>query len=127
VGDAVDAVLDADTFDATAVDALARRDCYADAASYLLQGIPRASLELVPIFMCSQSFQPYRCAVAFGAIPSHDHVAQMLTIEDLRSFGTREARLALLASGEPVEWEIADRIERAVYVLRSLVNAMCGR
>lgn len=128
VCDAVEAVLDADTFDAIAVKALAGPATYADAASHLLQSIPRSRPDLIPVLMGdAPRFTVYRCAVTFGVIGSHDYLTQMMDIEDLRSFATKEASRALIAAGEPVEWEIADRVERAVFTLRSLVNAMCGR
>jgi hypothetical protein len=124
--DAVNAVLDASAFNVAAVEALARRWHYADAAGCLLRIIRCPGHDLIPIFLQSPAFAAYRCAIVFGAIPTQENLAQTFTVDDLRAIGTRAARLALIASGEPVEWTTSDQVERAVYTLRRIVLRMRG-
>ena len=125
--DAIDSLITAEAFDAAAVNTLACRRSYADAASCLLEIINRPAHDLIPILIETPTFVHHRFAVALGAVPARNNFARPFNAEDLRVLGTREARLAMIASGEPMDWEAADRVERAVYALRHIVLRMCAR
>ncbi len=123
VQDAIQALLRADTFDGAAVDALAHRATYADAASYMLR-IVRAGPELIPALVDSSPFVPYRLAIIFRLVPSESETMSRFTLEDLRAIDKPATRLALIAAGEPFEWQTLDRVGRAVFALRRIVHAM---
>jgi hypothetical protein len=126
VQESIDASLRSDTFDIVAVDALAHRFSYADAASYLLR-IVRAGPELIPALVVSSTFAPYRFAIIFRVIPSEAETMQPFTLDALRTIDTPQARLAMIACGEPVDWKTADKIQRTVFALRHLVTTMRNR
>jgi hypothetical protein len=120
----IDAILAAPAFDAAAVDALATRERYADAAGYL-QHVTRADKSLVPLMIePNHVFAAYRLAILFKAITFRTRVETLWGVEDLRALRSLPARLALFALGEPIDWKSAGHRERAVFALRHLVRAM---
>jgi hypothetical protein len=83
--DAVDAVLDADAFDAAAADTPARHS-YADAVAFLLDIIKRPGHDLVSILLGGQ-FVAYRFAVAFSVVSCQRNFRQPFTLDDLHAIG----------------------------------------
>ena len=125
--DAVDALLNADEFDAAAADALAHRSVYASTASCLLE-IARAGPDFIKALIESESFAaPYRFALSFSVIRSQDDIRHPFTIDHLRAINTPQARLAMVAAGEPFEWRTSDQRSRAVFTLRRVVLRMLKR
>jgi hypothetical protein len=55
---AIDALIDADAFDAAATEALSHRRSYGSAASCLLEIINCPARDLIPAFLKSQTFAP---------------------------------------------------------------------
>jgi hypothetical protein len=128
IREAVEALLRADAFDAAAVDALARRHVYADAASYLLGVVScRGEHDLISHLHAGTFAAPYRFGVAFGAVASERDFMEPFGVDALRALGTPAARLALVTCGESVDWATLDRRGRAVFALRHLIMTMRNR
>ena len=79
-------------------------------------GIVRA-LALPP----NERLAPYRFGRIFDAVCPADEAAP-ITLETLRNLGTEAAQCALAACGF-VEWKVATRRIRAVFVLRELLRS----
>jgi hypothetical protein len=124
---AVDAVLSADSFAADAVESFADREAYADVASRLAEIVAARSCIIKALLESEASFAAYRFAVRFGVIPSHVDLDRTYTADDLRTNGTPQAKLALIALGHGRDWAGMDRRERAVFTLRHVVNRMRNR
>lgn len=117
----VDAILASNEWNDKFAPALSGPMVYPIAADYLakLSGCHDRIIQALfePIATASA---PFRFALLFKAI-GHD-VAQMVTRADLRAMRGEPARCALAAMGE-IDWNESDCRVRAIFLLRSVIEA----
>ncbi len=120
-------LLDADRFAAEAIEALAHRATYADAAVYLdWLARARARESVIDLLLTEgdPAFVP-RVAVHFGLTRQHDLGKRRLTLEWIRSqIPDKPQALRALALAGEIDWPRASIEARAAYALRNLVFAM---
>ncbi len=126
---AVDALLAADRFDATACRDLIRRDAFPDATRYLNGFCGARGLCAALLDRYSHRLLPFRVARAFGLFPQYgpnvtlDSIRERLTS---RCYGA-SAALALAVLGELDSWRRAGLRVRAAYALGFLCRAFLER